>query len=217
MIMRKIAVVLAGCGYLDGSEITEAVAALIALSETGAQVRVFAPDLDAPAKNHLSGQVDGSRNTLVESARIARGHVQTLSELKARDFDGVFFPGGFGAALNLCNFAEKGAKCQVHPEAERVIREFRQADKPIGAACIAPALIAKVLGSDNISVTIGKDAATAQQIRLTGAEHIVCPVDDFITDREHKIVTTPAYMYEASPFEVFVGIRKAVREFVEMS
>lgn len=215
--MKRIAVVLSGCGHLDGSEITESVSALIALSEAGVQYKIFAPDIQMPTRNHVTNQPGEVRSTFVESARIARGQIYPLQELKARDFDGVFFPGGFGAAINLCTFADKGAKCTVLPDAERVIREFRLADKPIGAACIAPALVAKVLGSEGIAVTIGKDVLTAQQIKLSGAEHVQCAVDDFVTDREHKIVTTPAYMYEATPVQVFIGVRKAIRELVEMA
>lgn len=42
-----------------------------------------------------------SRNVLSESARIARGKVQPLADLKAADVDAVVFPGGFGVAKNL--------------------------------------------------------------------------------------------------------------------
>ena len=41
------------------------------------------------------------RNVLVESARIARGNIKSLSGLEASNFDAVIFPGGFGAAKNL--------------------------------------------------------------------------------------------------------------------
>jgi len=42
---------------------------------------------------------------LIESARITRGDVHDLESLNASDFDGVFIPGGFGAAKNLSDFA----------------------------------------------------------------------------------------------------------------
>ena len=42
----RAAVVLAGCGVYDGSEITESVSMLIALSKNGASYRVFAPNID---------------------------------------------------------------------------------------------------------------------------------------------------------------------------
>lgn len=215
--MKRIAVVLSGCGHKDGAEITESVSTLIALSEAQTDIKIFAPNLEITATDHRSGTPDGKRNVLTEAARIARGNIQDLKELSAKNFDAVVFPGGFGAALNLCDFAKSGSHCHVHPEAERVIKEFHLAEKPIGAFCIAPALIARVLGKEGISVTIGDDASTAKEIEKTGAQHVTCAVDDYITDREHKIVTSPAYMYDAKPHQVFNGIRRAIQELVEMS
>jgi enhancing lycopene biosynthesis protein 2 len=220
--MKRIAVVLSGCGHKDGSEITEAVSTLIALSECKASFEVFAPDKDFSVVDHTANSLEPTqetRNVLTESARIARGHVKPLSELKTKNFDGVAFPGGFGAALHLCSWAKTGAKCEVHPEAERVIKEFHAQEKPIAAICIAPALVARMLGDEKITVTIGKnDAVTTAEIQKTGAIHEDCDVTDFVTDREHRIITTPAYMFgDAKPFEVFTGIRKAIRELVGMA
>ncbi|MNJ92703.1 Enhancing lycopene biosynthesis protein 2 [compost metagenome] len=215
--MKKIAVVLSGCGFKDGSEITEAVSLLISLNQAGADVSCFAPDIEILATNHLTGKPENEkRSLLAESARIARGHIKDLAKLRAEDFDGLAFPGGFGAAKNLCNWAEKGSKCDVNPEVKRVILDFYNASKPIGAVCIAPVLVAKVLGDKKVTVTIGNDKDTAAEILKTGAQHEDCPVDDYITDRETKVVTTPAYMYdEAKPHEVFKGIFGLAHELVE--
>lgn len=214
---KKIAVILSGCGFKDGSEITEAISSLVTLSELGCAVKVFAPNVDVPATDHLSGESHGTRNVLSESARIARGEVEDLKNMRADQFDAVVFPGGYGAALNLCTWGKDGAKSSVLPEVQKAVENFHSQNKPIAAICIAPALIAKILGKHNITVTIGNDKETAAEIEKTGAKHISCQVDDFITDRENKIVTTPAYMYNAKPHEVFTGIRKALKELVEMA
>lgn len=215
--MKKIAVVLSGCGYLDGSEITESISVLIALNQAGAEVKCFAPDIELNEMDHLGKSATGTkRNVLKESARIARSEVSPLASLSAKDFDGIVFPGGFGAAKNLSNWAEKGATCDVNEDVKRVILEFFEASKPIGACCIAPVLLAKVLGKKKVTLTIGDDAATAAEIQKTGAQHEECPVDDYISDRETKVVTTPAYMYgNAKPNEVFAGIFGMVHELVE--
>lgn len=217
--MKRIAVVLAGCGFKDGSEITEAVSTLVALSEAGAEYHCFAPNLEIEAKNNITNIGTGqNRNILVESARISRGQVKDLVELKSVDFDGLIFPGGTGVAHNLCNFALKGSSGQVIAEASRVIHEFHNESKPIGAICIAPVLIALTLGKTGVTLTLGQEGEAASEITKTGAHHEVCTVDDFVTDREHKIVTTPAYMYgDAKPHQVFAGIRRAVNEIVEMA
>lgn len=216
---KRVAVILSGCGHKDGAEITEAVSTLIALTETGAEYEVFAPNIEFSVTDPITSQPTGeSRNVMKEAARIARGQVRDLKQLKSSDFDAIALPGGFGAALHLCTWAKEGSNCSVHPEAARVLNEFYMEEKPIAGICIAPALLAKVLGEEGITLTIGNDKGTAAEILKTGAIHEDCAVDDFVTDRDHRIITTPAYMYDdAKPFEVFTGIRKAIRELVEMA
>lgn len=217
---KKIAIVLSGCGYLDGSEITEAVSTLIGVSQAGAQYQCFAPENHFTPVDHVSGEAskDPQRIPLTEAARIARGNIKPLAELLAKDFDAVIFPGGFGAAKVLSTWASEGAKAAVLPNVQRVIEDFHKADKPIGAICIAPNLLALTLGKKGPTLTIGNDKETAQEIQKTGARHEECSVRDYVTDREHKIVTTPAYMYgDARPEDVFKGIQGLCKEIVEMS
>ncbi|MGE0633566.1 MAG: isoprenoid biosynthesis glyoxalase ElbB [Pseudobdellovibrionaceae bacterium] len=217
--MKKVAVVLSGCGFKDGSEITEAVSTLIALSQQGASYQCFAPDFTIDATDHLTGEevIGDQRNIRTEAARIARGNVKDLSTLKSQDFDAIIFPGGYGAALQLCSWAQKGALCEVLPDVRKILTDFHAQSKPIGAICIAPVLVAKVLGSHGVTVTIGNDKETAAEIKKTGAQHVDCPVDDYITDRLTKVVSTPAYMYDAQPHQVLKGISGLVKEIVEMA
>ncbi len=216
--MRKIAVVLSGCGFKDGTEITEAISTFIALSEARATYSVFAPDLSFEATDHLTGESSGQRSVLAEAARISRGQISKLSNLIVKDFDGLVFPGGYGAAKILCSFGVDGAKGKVMPDVLKIVREFHSESKPICALCIAPSIIALALGKQGVTVTIGNDPSTAAEIIKTGAQHENCVVDDFITDRENKVITAPAYMYDdASAFEVFKGVRAAIRELVEMA
>lgn len=218
--MKKVAIVLSGCGFLDGTEITEAVSTLIALSELGAEATCFAPNENADVAHYIEAAAASSekRNILEESARIARQQVSPLTDLRERDFDAVVFPGGAGAETNLSDWATAGAKAKVLPDVRRVILEFHKAAKPIGAICIAPTLIARVLGDVHPEVTIGDDASTAAEIEKTGATHTRCVVDDYVSDRDHKILTTPAYMYSrAKPHQVFKGIKRMLTELVEMA
>lgn len=216
---KRVAVILSGCGHKDGSEITEAVGVLLALSECGAEARVFAPAVSFRVRDPFTAEPgDETRDVLSESARIARGQIAPLAELRARDFDALALPGGMGAARNLSSWAEAGAACTVEPETERVLREFYAAEKPIGAVCIAPAVVARVLGREGVTVTLGRDEHVATEIAKTGAVFEPCAVDDFVSDREHRVVTSPAYMFaDATPFQVYTGIRAAMRELVEMA
>jgi len=218
--MKKVGVVLSGCGVYDGSEIHEAVITLLALDRAGAEAFCMAPDVDQMhVVNHLTGEVAAgeSRNVLVESARIARGNIVDIKSVTVADYDALILPGGFGAAKNLCDFAVNGPDCSVHPEVARLLKETVKGRKPLGAVCIAPALLARVLGSDFApSLTIGSDTGTAEAVQKMGATHIDCPVREVIVDREHKIVTSPAYMLAGRISEAADGIEKTVQILLSM-
>ena len=216
--MKKIGVVLSGCGVRDGSEIHEAVFTLLAIDRQGCEAVCMAPDANFPVTNHLTMQESGERrNALVESARIARGNIRDIRDVKAAELDAIIFPGGFGAAKNLCDFAMKGAGASVHPEVSRLLKEMATAKKPIGAVCIAPTIIAAVLGKEySTTVTIGNDAGTAAEIEKTGAKHQECPVTEFVVDQKNKLVTSPAYMLANRISEVYEGIDKCVKEVIKL-
>ena len=218
--MAKVGVILSGCGVYDGSEIHEAVITLLALNRAGADVVMMAPDMEQQVVNHLTGEVveGASRNVLEESARIARGEISDIATIKAADLDALFIPGGFGAAKNLCDFAFKGLDCGVQPDVARLIREIVAAKKPLAAVCIAPALVAKVLGEDNLDpqLTIGTDEETAGAVSSMGATHLSCPVQEFVVDKKNKIITSPAYMLAGSISEAAEGIEKTVKELMKM-
>ncbi len=215
--MPKVAVVLSGCGVFDGTEIHEAVSVLIHLSRLGAEYTCFAPDMDQKQViNHLTGKpaAGETRNVLVESARIARGHIRPLRDLNAAEFDAVVFPGGFGAAKNLSDFASAGARCTVNKDVERVVNAFHGARKPVGMCCIAPVIAARVLGAGaggpGAKVTIGDDAGTAAAIEAMGSQNVVKPVTEALVDSPNQLVTAPAYMYDAPVHAVFQGIGEMV-------
>jgi len=215
---KRIGVVLSGCGVYDGSEIHEAVFTLLAIDRNGAEAICMAPDMELDEVDHLAGQPTGAkRKVLVESARIARGKIKNIADVTAADLDAVIFPGGLGAAKNLCTFAANGAEATIQPEVARLLREMAAAKKPIGAICIAPALIAATLGREyHPQVTIGTDAGTAAAITATGSSHLDCPVREFVVDRTNKIVSTPAYMLAERISEAAEGIEKAVQAVIEL-
>lgn len=216
--MKKVAVILSGCGYLDGSEIYEATLALLALDQAGAEVQCFAPDIpQLHVVNHLTGEPTGeTRNVLVEAARIARGKIRDVAGADPADFDALVIPGGFGAAKNLCNFALKGSDMQVNPDVLAFARGMHQAGKPVGLVCIAPSM-APAIGGPGTRYTIGNDAGTAAAIDAMGGVHVPCAVDDCVVDGGRRIVTTPAYMYPARISEAATGIRKLVTAVLEMA
>lgn len=215
---HKIAVLLSGCGYLDGAEISESVCTLLALSKLKALVTCLAPDIPTHhTLNHMTGQEDGeSRNVLQESARIARGKVKSLASVNHTDFDGLIIPGGFGVAKNLCQFAFEGINSSVQVNVDRFIKDFHAAKKPIGALCIAPALIALTLKDQGIKLTIGSDPETASAIEKLGQQHVNCRPHEACIDLDHKVATAPAYMYDEAPLEeIFQGINSVCQQVIE--
>lgn len=218
MPTKKIAVILAGCGVFDGSEIHEATLTLLYLSEQKADVQCFAPNINqAHVINHQTQQeVSETRNVLVEAARIARGNIKDIKELNVADYNALIIPGGFGAAKNLSDFAFKGADCTVNPDVLSVTQAFAKAEKPIGLLCIAPHLAPKIYGR-GIICTIGKDANTAAELEKMGAIHQECEVDNIVEDKAHKLITTPAYMLGQSIGDIAPGIKKLVTRVLQLT
>lgn len=215
----KIGVILAGCGVFDGAEIHEATLTLYFLDKKGAQILVMAPDIQQKdVINHLTGEhMNEIRNVLVEAARIARGNIKNIDDVKAEDIDGLIMPGGYGVAKNFSNFLEKGPQAQTIPQVKRLLVDMFKAKKPIGAICISPVIVASALREAHPTVTIGTDIDIAKTIEDMGARHLSCPVDQMVVDEENKIVTTPAYMLGKSIKDVAEGIEKLVDEVLRLA
>ena len=215
--MSKIGVVLSGCGVNDGSEIHESVITMLELDRAGAEMVLMAPNIDQlHVINHATGEeMDDSRNVLIESARISRGNIEDIAGVTSENLDALIFPGGFGVAKNLSDYAMAGMECSINPDVLRLSKEVHNDGKPIGVICIAPAIMAKILAGDT-ELTIGFDEQTASDIDAMGAKHVLCPVDEIVVDKEKKVVSTPAYMEAQSIKQAASGIEKLVAEILNM-
>ena len=213
---KKIAVILSGCGHQDGAEIHEATLTLWAIHRHGADYQCYAPDIaQHHVLNHITGQeMDERRNVLIESARIARGNIIDLARFGADDADGLIIPGGFGATKNLCTYAFDGPNCTVNPDVEAAVRAMHKAGKPIGALCIAPVILAKVLGE--VELTIGQDEATADNLAAMGARPVPTWQGEIAVDRANKIVTTPCYMLDSRVDQIGEGADRLMGAMLEL-
>ncbi|EDV22689.1 uncharacterized protein TRIADDRAFT_28263, partial [Trichoplax adhaerens] len=227
--------VLSGCGVFDGSEIHEASAALVSLSREGVKYSIFAPNIpQMHTINHLNGQEESVNRQVqtYKSARIARGNIAALDTLVANDYDAIVFPGGFGAAKNLSTVAVKGPDCEVNDEVQRVIVDFHKLKKPMGFCCIAPTIVAKVLGTGEVTVGQSKNddgkwpyADTAQAIEKMGAKHPNFMTDKHLlncfheihVDQENRVVTTAAFMCDADFHVVHDGVAAMVQTVLKMA
>jgi len=216
MEKKKFAVVLSGSGVYDGAEIHEATLTMLAIMKQGGTYQCFAPDIPQHhVINHLTGdEMNETRNVLVESARIARGNIKPLSEFDTKNYDALIFPGGFGAAKNLSTVAFKGPDAEVNPEVETAVKKMLESGKPIGALCISPAFIAKIIG-DGVEVTIGSDPGTADAIGSMGAIHVNTTHGEVVVDKKHNVYTTPCYMLDATILDIEKGAINVVRSMME--
>jgi enhancing lycopene biosynthesis protein 2 len=212
----KFAVVLAGCGVYDGAEIHEAVMTFLAITRNGGTYHVFAPNvMQYHVVNHITGvEMKESRNVMVESARIARGKIKALIDYHPKDFDALVFPGGFGVAKNLCSYAFDGSEMKIDRVVEKAIKDTHSAGKPIGALCISPVLITKVLG--NVEVTIGSDKGTAEHIKEMGGVHKITNNGEIVIDRKNRLVTSPCYMIDAKITDIEVGADKTIKALISL-
>ncbi|KAJ8404613.1 hypothetical protein AAFF_G00334760 [Aldrovandia affinis] len=222
---KRVAVVLAGCGVFDGSEIHEASAVLVHLSRCEANVKMFAPNVEQMhVVDHLKGApTEEKRNVLVESARLARGEIQDLSQLDVKELDAIIFPGGFGVAKNLCTWAVQGKDCSVNEQVKAALQAFHGEGKPIGLCCISPVLAAKVFPGCEVTVGHEEDdrapdvPGTAGAITQLGCKHFCKNVDETHVDEKNKIVTTCAFMCKAPLHEIFDGIGAMVRDVLKLA
>ncbi len=218
--MAKVAVILSGCGYLDGAEVHEATCTLLYLDQNGAEMSFFAPEkVQRDVVNHNTSEAEvGNRNVLIESARITRGDVKPTQDLDVSKFDAIVFPGGFGAAKNLCSFAVDGPDCDIDPDIEKAIKQTVEGNKVIGAICISPVLIARALKDTGINptLTIGTDKGTMDALKALNANPKEAQVTEIVVDDANKIVSTPAYMLGPNIAKVAKGIEKLVKKVLEM-
>ena len=215
MEKKIFAVVLSGCGVFDGAEIHEATLTMLAIKEAGADYQCFAPDIPQfHVINHITGEkMNESRNVLIESARIARGDIKPLSDYLATDFDALIFPGGFGAAKNLSTIAFDGANAKINPQVEKSVKTTLALHKPIGALCISPAVVAKVI--EGVEVTIGSDPGTAEAIEKMGSKHVVTTHGQVVHDYKYNVFTTPCYMLDATILDIKEDATIVVNEMMK--
>ena len=217
MERKKIAVILSGCGNKDGAEIHESTLTLLAIHKHGADYQCFAPNIPQHhVLNHITGQeMDEQRNVLIESARIARGSIKDLKQFDPTEHDALIIPGGLGAAKNLSTYAFDGSNCTINQDVENAVNAMYEAGKPIGALCIAPVILAKVLARGEL--TVGQDVPTATNLEDMGAHHTPTTHGEIVVDRVNKIVSTPCYMLDARVDQIAEGAEKLVKAVLELT
>lgn len=222
--MRKVAVVLSGCGVYDGSEIHETVLTLLAIKQNGGEYQCMAPNIKQHhVLNHMSGEeLNEDRNVLIESSRIARGDIKDINECSMDDYDALVIPGGFGAAKNLSKWAFNGPDGEINADVRRIVNEAVTQKKPVAALCMGPTLVAKSLEGSGVSskLTVGTteenspyeiDAISAG-MESVGASPSMKSIREVEIDQNNKIVSAPCYMMDGDIVDVHNNIQLAIKE-----
>lgn len=213
-------VVLSGCGVYDGSEAQEVVATLLALDRAGAEVVCAAPNVEMPVViNHLSGHpmIGECRNVLVESARLARGDVRDLAKVLDTPFDAAVLPGGYGATRVLCDHARAGREARVDASVRRLLEGLRKAGRPMGFACMAPVVAARVFGAEGVVVGTGAGSGALDDMASWGAKVTPLGARELTVDRELRVVCCAAFTATQRLSEAYEGIEKMVRATLELA
>lgn len=215
---KKVALILSGCGGLDGAEIQEAVCSILAIEERGFTWKAFS--LDEHKKRVVSAltmkEVNEKRNMMAEAARITHGQINNIKNLKADDFDVLWFPGGYGVVTSFSDFAEKKESGVVHKEIEKVIKDFFLKKKAIVALCIAPSLLAKVLENKKIHLTLGQSLEHHPVLEKLGQMPKQISSEDILFDEKNNIYTSPAYMnQDANCYKIYTACKKIANSIAD--
>ncbi|AAZ68971.1 isoprenoid biosynthesis glyoxalase ElbB [Ehrlichia canis] len=210
------AVILSGCGHMDGSEIREAVLVMLELDRNNVSFKCFAPNKNQKQviDHQKKESVEEVRNILVESARIARGSIYDIEQINVEEFDMLVIPGGYGVAKNFSNLFDEDKQGEsILPEFKNAVCKFYNAKKPIGAVCISPAVVVEVLKDiAKVKVTIGEDSNNL--IDKLGGIHVDCPTIKSVQDDVNKIFSCSAYMRNDSLYNVYLGIQDMISSMV---
>jgi len=228
--MKRIGILLSGCGVYDGAEIQEAVLSMLAIEEMGWQTVCIA--INEPQHHvvdHTTGNVveTESRNMLVEAARIARGAIHDINEIDSNSLDAVVIPGGFGSAKNFTQWAFSGEKGSIHPKVQQLISDIHASKKTIVALCVSPIVVAKAFEGSTVKtqLTIGSTkekspydiADFSTKMEQIGACTTMKTIREINIDTENKIITAPCYMMETNIVAVRNNIRQAIEAIQELN
>lgn len=220
--MKKIGLLLSGCGVYDGAEIQESIFAMTAIAEMGWGIVPIGID---KAQHHVVNHIDGSempesRNMLIEAARITRGNIIEISKIEPADLDALVIPGGFGSAKNFTTWAFDGANSSILPEVKLLLVNLINVGKPIVALCVSPVVVAKALQDSSLHATMSLGSTTEKSpytiqdfhagIESIGVKSSEKTIKEIEVDKDLRIITAPCYMMDATILEIRDNVKQAI-------
>lgn len=219
--MKEICVILAGCGFLDGSDIRESVLISYFLEEKGYKAIFTTPDISQKEViDHKTQElISQKREISSECARI-NGEIRETKEIKGEKIEALILPGGEGIIKNLTELDKEGSLYRVESQIKKLVREIFRRKKPIGGCGLASLVIAGSLNNivdSPLTLTAGNDARVIQQLENMGINHIIAKPSEAVIDEEHKIVTTTGYLNKNRIKDFALGIKNMVSGIIELT
>ncbi|PRY15489.1 putative intracellular protease/amidase [Pontibacter ummariensis] len=142
---------LGATGKKTGFWVEEFAAPYYVLADAGVEVTLASPAGGTPPidpSSQAPGAATEATKRFDEDKALQERlrNTKKLSEVKAEDYDGVFYPGGHGPLWDLTN----------DNDSIRLIEDFAKQNKPIAAVCHAPAVFADVKAPNGEPLVKGK-------------------------------------------------------------
>ena len=194
-MVRRVGVLLCGCGAYDGSDVQESVLLLLALARRGLRAVVVAPDVSqAEVVDHSTGETDegaAPRRAFLEAARVSRGRIEAVSKIAPSQLDALVIPGGVGVVRTLC-LAGPGplGGGPPLPEVASLLSALEERGAPIGVVGLAQVVLSRHRGEPLDPATL---AVGAREVR---------------EDRKGLVLFTPGFMASESIAEAAEGIER---------
>lgn len=196
--MRRVGVLLSGCGRYDGSEVQETVLLVLALRRRGLRPVFLAPDAEQrDVVDHTTGTVVESaaaRQVLHEGARLTRGVIRPLHEVSASELDALVIPGGSGVLKNLCEPNGGLGAGALRGDVRRLLDGLRERSAPVAAVGLGELVLARHEGRPLSDLPITMQA--------TG----------IVADRDRRVLFTPGFVGTDEITEAAEGIERLVGE-----
>jgi putative intracellular protease/amidase len=142
---------LGNTGKKTGFWVEEFAAPYYTLKDAGAEITLASPKGGQPPidpKSAEPGAQTEATKRFDKDAELQKllANTKKLGEVKAADFDAVFFPGGHGPLWDLTK----------DPDSIKLIQEFWSAKKPVAAVCHAPSVLLNVKDENGEPLVKGK-------------------------------------------------------------
>lgn len=215
--MNKVAVMLSGCGTNDGSDLHETVLLHYFLHLNQIDLDFFSPDINTPyVVNHINGQLyDAKRNTLEESARLARGNILSTEYFDHEMYEAVFFPGGLGLTQLFSTYHEDASNFEVSEPLQSIITASHTSRTPL--AFIGQSSIIAATLIPNCRLTLGFSNEAQETIYNLGGIGIQANYDDVVVDESHLVASTPGMLLGSSVTETSLGLQKLVNTVIDLA